>query len=508
MFPRLLPFVLLCALVAPAAERCPAGSKMTVSANAPAWNGWGVDTSNSRYQSAGMAASHVPELKLKWAFGFPGAKSVWGQPSVVGGRVFLGVDTGTVDSLDAATGCVYWSFDAEAGVRTAITVAQIAPGRMAAWFGDVKANAYAVDAETGALLWKVHVEDHEAAKLTGAPTLYEGRLYVPVSSGEEGAGGNPKYPCCTFRGSIVALDASTGKQIWKTYMIPDEPKPTTKSADGVQHWGAAGAGVWSAPTIDAKRKVLYTTTGDAYTEPAAKTTDAIVALDLATGKVQWVVQGTENDVWLARCTDGKPEGNCPEKLGPDQDFSASPILKTLPDGKRILVAGQKSGNVWAYDPDNKGAVVWRTALTKSTTEFGGKIIWGGAADDQAAYFGLGTGGIAGVALTNGERKWFTNLEPSAAMAKHVGQDGPLTAIPGVVFSGGWDGVLRALSATDGHVVWEYNTARDFETVSGVPGKGGSMGAAGPVVVGGMLFTGSGYIGVKNGMPGNVLLAFY
>jgi polyvinyl alcohol dehydrogenase (cytochrome) len=478
-----------------------------VSANAPAWKGWGVDASNSRYQSAGIPKSHVPELKLKWAFGFPGAKSVWGQPSVVGGRVFLGVDTGSVYSLDAATGCIHWSFDAEAGVRTAIAVAEIAPGRMAAWFGDVKANTYAVDAETGALLWKVHVEDHASAKLTGAPTLYEGRLYVPVSSGEEGAGGNPKYPCCTFRGSIVALDAATGKQIWKTYMIPDEPQPTTKSADGVQHWGAAGAGVWSAPTIDAKRKVLYATTGDAYTEPAAKTTDAIVALDLATGKVQWVVQGTENDVWLARCTDGKPEGNCPEKLGPDQDFSASPILKTLPDGKRILVAGQKSGNVWAYDPDNKGAVVWRTALTKSTTEFGGKIIWGGAADDQAAYFGLGTGGIAGVALTNGERKWFTTLEPSAAMAKHPGQDGPLTAIPGVVFSGGWDGVLRALSASDGHVVWEYNTVRDFETVNGVPGKGGSMGAAGPVVAGGMLFTGSGYVGVKNGMPGNVLLAF-
>jgi polyvinyl alcohol dehydrogenase (cytochrome) len=265
--------------------------------------------------------------------------------------------------------------------------------------------------------------------------------------------------------------------------------------------------VWSSPTIDPKRHALYATTGDAYTEPAAKTTDAIVAMDLETGKIQWVVQGTENDTWLAGCSAKNPTGNCPEKLGPDQDFSASPILKTLPDGHRILVAGQKSGNVWAYDPDNKGAVVWRTALTASTTEFGGKIIWGGAADDQAAYFGLGTGGIAAVAIKDGERKWFTPLTPTPEMAKHGGQDGPLTAIPGVVFSGGWDGVLRALSSSDGHVVWEYNTTHEFETVNGVMAKGGSMGAAGPVVVGGMLFTGSGYVGVKNGMPGNVLLAF-
>jgi polyvinyl alcohol dehydrogenase (cytochrome) len=386
-------------------------------------------------------------------------------------------------------------------VRTAITVERLA------WFGDMKANVYAVDADTGKLAWKVRVEDHPTARITGAPKLFEGRLYVPVASSEEGAGGNPKYPCCSFRGSVVALDAATGRQIWKTYTISDVPQPTAKTPEGVQRWGPAGAGVWSSPTIDPKRRALYTTTGDAYTEPAAKTTDAVMAMDLDTGKIQWVVQGTENDAWLAGCTAKNPTGNCPANLGPDHDFSASPILKTLPDGRRILVAGQKSGNVWAYDPDRRGAVVWKTALTSNTTEFGGKIIWGGAADNQAAYFGLGTGGIAAVQLKEGERKWFTALEPTSAMARHTGQDGPLTAIPGVVFSGGWDGVLRALSAGDGHVVWEYNTVHEFDTVNAVVAKGGSMGAAGPVIAGGTLFSGSGYIGVKNGMPGNVLLAF-
>ena len=486
-------------------NRCSGNSRLTDPGSSPAWNGWGVDTSNTRFQAektAGLAAAQVPKLKLKWAFGFPGVSSVFGQPSIAGGRVFLGVDTGYVYSLDAATGCVHWSFEAEAGVRTAITVARITKTRSTAFFGDMKASVYAVDADTGELIWKVRVEDHPTARITGAPKLYEGRLYVPVASGEEGAGGNPRYPCCTFRGSVVALDAATGRQIWKTWVIPDVPVPT-----GPNRFGPAGGGVWSSPTIDPKRHVLYATTGDAYTEPAAKTTDSIMAMDLDSGKIQWVAQGTENDAWLAGCSAKNPTGNCPANLGPDQDFSASPILKTLPNGRRILVAGQKSGNVWAYDPDKNGAVVWKTALTSNTTEFGGKIVWGGAADDQAAYFGLGTGGIAAVQLKEGERKWFTPLQPAPAMATHAGQDGPLTAIPGVVFSGGWDGVLRALSAGDGHVIWEYNTVQEFDTVNGVVGKGGSMGAAGPVVAGGTLFTGSGYIGVKSGMPGNVLLAF-
>jgi len=495
-------------------NRCPGNSRLTDPVSGPAWNGWGVDSSNTRFQTgktAGLSAAQAPRLKLKWAFGFPGASSVFGQPSVAGGRVFLGVDTGFVYSLDAESGCVHWSFEAEAGVRTAITVARLTMARTtarttktrtSAFFGDMKAGVYAVDADTGELIWKVRVEDHATARITGAPKLFAGRLYVPVASSEEGAGGNPKYPCCTFRGSVVALDAATGHQIWKTYTIADVPQKT-----GPNRWGPAGGGVWSSPTIDPKRHALYATTGDAYTEPAAKTSDSIMAMDLDTGKVEWVAQGTANDAWLAGCSAKNPVGNCPANLGPDQDFSASPILKTLPNGRRILVAGQKSGNVWAYDPDQKGAVVWKTALTSNTTEFGGKIVWGGAVDDQAAYFGLGTGGIAAVQLKEGERRWFTPLEPASAMARHGGQDGPLTAIPGVVFSGGWDGVLRALSASDGHVIWEYNTVHEFETVNGVPGKGGSMGAAGPVIVGGTLFTGSGYIGVKNGMPGNVLLAF-
>ena len=487
---------------------CPAAARMADLASTPGWNGWGADLSNTRFQpNAQLPAANLAKLKLKWAFGFPGVTSVLGQPSIAAGRVFIGVDTGMVYSIDATSGCVYWSFKADAGVRTAITVESIGTGRFAAYFGDLKANAYAVDAATGAPIWKTKIDDHSSARITGAPRVFENRVYVPVASGEEGGGTNPNYPCCTFRGSVVALDARTGRQIWKTYTIADAPKQVGQNSNGTARWAPAGAGVWNSPTIDPKRRTLYIGTGDAYAEPAAPTTDAIMALDLDSGKVLWSVQDTANDTWLARCDGAQKGENCPKQLGPDHDFGSPPILKTLANGRQILVAGQKSGNVWAHDPDNKGAVLWRTALVNNTTEFGGKIIWGGAADDQNAYFGLGPGGIGAVQLRDGERKWFTALSPAPAVASHTGHDGPLTAIPGAVLSGGWDGVLRALSPGDGHVIWEFNTVQDYKTVNGVAAKGGSMGAAGPVIAGGTLFVPSGYIGVKNGMPGNVLLAF-
>ena len=499
-------------------NQCPAISRFTDLSTGPSWNGWSPDGTNARFQSAQGAqlqADQVSRLKLKWSFGFPGASAVFGQPTVAGGRVFLGVDTGFVYALDAATGCVEWSFQADAGVRSAISVealpqagaAQASPPRYAAYFGDLKANAYAVDASTGALLWKVQIDPHPTARITGAPQFFESRLYFPVASGEEGAGNRPDYACCTFRGSVVALDAATGRQIWKTYTIVEEPKLVGKNSNGVQRWSPAGAGVWSSPTIDAKRRAVYVGTGDAYAEPAPSTTDAIVAMDLDSGKMLWAAQDTPNDAWLGGCAGPARAENCPVTMGPDHDFGASPMLKRLPDGRSLLVAPQKSGIVWAHDPDQKGKVVWKTALSADTTSFGAKQVWGGAADDTTAYFGLAAGGIAALEIKDGERKWFTMLTPAPELAKHPGHDGALTAIPGVIFSGGWDGVLRALSAADGHLLWQYNTVQEYQTANGIVAKGGSMGAPGPTVAGGMVFVGSGYVGVKNGMPGNVLLVF-
>ena len=504
-------------------NRCEANPALGNPSAGPEWNGWGAGLGNDRFQgqAAGLSADRTPQLKLKWAFGFPNGTETYSQPTVAAGRVFIGSDTSFVYSLDAATGCVHWSFEAEAGVRTAISIGPVkgsGSAHYAAYFGDIRSNVYALDAATGKLLWKTHVDDHPLARITGAPALYAGRVYVPVSSSEEATSINMEYPCCTFRGSVVALNANTGRQIWKSYIIPEKPKPTRKNSLGTQLWAPAGAAVWDSPTIDAKRRVLYVGTGDSYTEPAAKTSDAVIAFDLDTGKIKWVFQDTKNDAWMAGCSPQNPSDNCPEDLGPDYDFGASPMLRTLPDGRDILIAAHKSGRVLALDPANKGAVLWKVELAKKPPVFMGVVAFGGAADEQKAYFALqnenvapnsGQDGIASIQLATGQPGWFTPTVPQEANGEppRSGQSAAVTAIPGVVFSGGWDGMLRALSASDGHIIWKYNTAQDFKTVNGVAARGGSMGAPGPTVAGGMLFVGSGYIGVRNGMPGNVLLAF-
>ena len=497
-------------------NRCAANPPLSDPSSGAFWNGWSNDATNTRFQSAqaaGLTADQVPRLKLKWAFGVPDATEMYSQPTVVSGRIFIGGDSGYVYSIDAKSGCVYWSFLAQAGVRTAPTIAALktrGAAKYAAYFGDQRANAYAVDAATGELLWKQRVEDHPLSRIVGAPKLYKGKLYVPVSSGEEGISANSAYPCCTFRGSVVALDAETGKQIWKTYSVPDAPKPTKKNSAGMQLSAPAGAAIWNSPTIDAKRNALYVGTGDSYTEPAAKNSDAILAMDLDTGKMLWSFQDIKNDSWAVGCDGKHVVGNCPEELGPDYDFSVSPMLRTLPNGREFLVVTGKSGYVLALDPEKKGAVLWKTPLFEKPPLASGLIVFGGASDEQDAYFALNqVGGMAAIDMVTGERLWFTPLAPAEIPGEppRPGQSAAVTAIPGVVFSGGWDGRLRAIAAGKGNVIWEYNTVRDYTTVNGVPGKGGSMGAPGPTVVGGILYVTSGYVGVSNGLPGNVLLAF-
>ena len=491
-------------------NQCVASSRLADPATGAAWNGWGVDTTNARFQTAkaaGLTAAQVPGLKLKWAFGFPSAASMYGQPTVAAGRIFIGVDTGYVYSIDAKTGCVYWSFQAAAGVRNAINIGSVkghGSTAYAAYFGDLRGNVYALDAATGMPLWIVSVDPHPLAAVTGAPTFFKGRLYVPLASREEAAGGGLDYPCCTFRGSLVALNADTGKQIWKTYIIPDEPKPTRKNSRGVQLFAPSGAGLWASPTIDESRNAIYLGTGDAYSRPPVpNTTDAVMALDLDTGKVRWSVQHTANDAWLVGCEVNNPSENCPTDIGPDYDFGSASIMRTLPDGRTIVVSGQKSGEVFAQDVRD-GALLWKATLVDKLAR--GEINFGGAADDQQAYFGTRSNGISALDLRTGERKWVAKIAPFTP-PRQVGQTAALTVIPGVVFSGGADGVLRAFAASDGKQVWEYDTLRDFTTVNGVAAKGGAMGAPGPTVAGGMIFVGSGYTGLGNGRGGNVLLAF-
>jgi polyvinyl alcohol dehydrogenase (cytochrome) len=494
----------------------------------PAWNGWSATGANSRYQdtaTAGFTAAAVPRLKLKWAFGFPGDIAADAQPTVAGGRVFVGSQSGNVYALSAATGCVHWFFQAAAPVRAAVSVGRIEANgrsRTAAFIGDRAANVYAVDAGTGELLWKTTVDTHPVARVTGSPVFHNGRLYVPVASGEEGTGAISSYECCRFRGSLVALDGATGEQIWKTYTIAEPARPTLKNKVGTQLLGPSGAPIWTSPTIDPVRNAVYVTTGDNYSDPPTPTSDAFLAFDLASGKLLWSRQTSAADAWNSACI-REDTTNCPASKGPDFDFASPPILVSLANGRRALVAGQKSGVVHAVDPDREGAVLWQKRVGQGGIN--GGVQWGSAADGANVYVALsdigriaipnsvatdpdpkGGGGMFALRLETGEQVWHTPPPPCGARKRcSPAQSAAVSAVPGVVFSGSVDGHLRAYATTNGAVIWDVDTAGPQKAINEVPARGGSLNGPGPAIAGGMLFVESGY--AANGMPGNVLLAY-
>lgn len=291
--------------------------------------------------------------------------------------------------------------------------------------------------------------------------------------------------------------------------------------------GPSGSGVWTTPIIDTKRRALYFGTGNSFTEPAL-TSDSIMAMDLDTGKILWWQQATKNDIWHGGCqqtvpnrpanagrggggrggAQAYPADNCVEKTGPDWDYSASPNLATLPDGRTVIIASPKQAMVRALDPDHKGATIWEQDIARGTGGGGGETVFGGAVDGQTIYYGLHYGnGVVAMDLATGVEKWFKPFHSPEAMGTHTGVVAAVSLIPGVLFVAGMDGVLRAISPTDGSPIWEFNTAQEFKTVNGVAAKGGSIGAGGPTIANGMVFVGSGYVGFQNGVPGNVLLAF-
>jgi len=481
------------------------------------WNGWGSTPANTRFvtaQRGGLAASAVPQLKLKWAFGFPGVSSARAQPAVAGGRLFVGSESGAVFALDARTGCTHWMFQAQHAIRSAISIGPYKNGTasgMAAYFADGAAVAYAVDVVTGRQLWTRKVDDHAYATSTGSPTVYNGRLYVTTSGlGEEGLGGANNHSCCTFRGSVSALDANTGAVLWKTYTIAEEPKPRGKSQAGVEAYGPAGGGIWSAPTIDPARRLIYVATGNGYADPPQLTTDAVLAMDMETGKIRWSFQPLANDVWAGGCGRGSAGNpNCPAAIGPDHDFSMSPVLVKRSNGTDLIIVQQKSGMAYAIDPDKQGAKVWEYK-TSNGSGLGGQ--WGAAADERHAYFGVVNqqpGGVRAVKIDTGEEAWSkpaTERLCGKAPGCSASQGGAITAIPGVVFSVSMDGGVRAHAADDGSVVWTFDTNRSFDTVNGVKANGGAIDGPGVVVEDGMVFVNSGYVSLV-GRPGNVLLAF-
>jgi polyvinyl alcohol dehydrogenase (cytochrome) len=478
----------------------------------PSWRGWGPTPANTHNQpaaAAGLTRADLPRLTFKWALGFPDATSAWAQPTIVGGRLFVPSQNGMVYSLDPQAGCIVWTYDAGGSVRSAVSVGPRTDGegRYAAYFSDQRGYAHAVDAETGTEIWRVLVDPHPLVRLTGSVVLHDGRLLVPTSSYEE-VGKSPTYACCTFRGGIVALDPATGRKIWTAYTIEEEPKVIGLREDGGESLGPSGGAIWSAPTIDARRQAIYVGVGNTYSGTSQPATDAIAAFDLNTGVMLWSQQLVPDDV--SGCRRGEP--NCPEERGPDFDFGASPALTQRRDGKDVLVVGQKSGVGYALDPDDNGAILWEYRAGRGGAL--GGIEWGVSVDADNAYFPVADntspdpGGLHAVSLMTGERVWYAPpADPLLCGQRGRGcspaQSAAITVVDGVVFSGAFDGGMRAYSTGDGSVVWTLDTNGEWETLNGVPAHGGAINGPGPVAVGGMLFVNS---GDYRGRTGNVLLA--
>ena len=489
------------------------------------WMGFGGDLAGTGFQpppDAALDAADVPGLELRWAFAFPDAGQVRTSPTVADSHVMVGGPFGDVLALDAETGCIRWRFEADAGVRGAVLVGEGSEGRSAAWFMDSRTNVYALDIESGTLLWKSRAGWHPASYGTGTPALHDGRLFVPISSLEVVLAGDPGYECCTSSGAVAALDAFTGETLWYHRIIPGYPEAIEPNAVGTPQWAPSGAAVWSSPTVDPRRGRVYAGTGENLNRPTTERSDAVVALDIETGELAWSFQATSDDAFNMACTQMRFRENCPDPVGPDLDFGMAPILVARPDGREILVAGQKSGTVWALDPDGEGAILWSTQVGKGSML--GGIHWGMATDGRLAYAPSAdrtavitdvnpdherAPGLYALDLMTGEVVWSAPAPESGCEGKercYAAISAAVTAIDGVVFAGGLDGIIRAHSTMDGTVVWEFDTTEVLASSNGVPARGGAIDGPGPVVAGGMLFVNSGY-GTFDQMPGNLLLAF-
>ena len=492
--------------------------------DAAAMQGWGGNAENHRHSDgavAGLDRNNVDQLALKWVFAYPGALRARSQPLVHDGVIFVGSQSGDIYALDLESGCAHWTYSAGAEVRSSLSLGQV-PGREdpVLYMGDFSATVHAIDASDGSLVWRASVGDHPDATITGSPKLHDGSLYVPISSSEWATAADPGYACCTFRGGVVSVDAASGELNWRAHVI-DKPAAETGETNpfGAARKGPAGAPVWNSPTIDAKRGVLYVGTGEAYTSPAADTSDAVLAFSLATGERQWAKQLLGGDAWNMACFIGEA-ANCPEEDGPDLDIGASTVLWS--GGERdYLLVGQKSGDVYALDPDRGGAVVWHNKVGRGG--FLGGVHWGMSVNDDSLFVPIAdttiTGrfsgpvfpGIHALDPTSGTKRWYT---PSVADCEgkspipvcDQGMSAAITSTDQLVFAGTLDGNLKAYDSVSGEIIWSFDTYGEFESVSGEMALGGSIESDGPVLYKGHVIVNSGYqFGAR--MPGNALMIF-
>lgn len=482
---------------------------------------WGMSAENTRRVDARTTtinAGNASRLKLDWVFAFPGGTRARVQPTLAGDTLFTADQTGMIYALDASSGCIRWRSQTKSEIRSSLVVGADTSGKAAVlYFGDISGYVHAFDIASRKLVWSTRPDAHPQATITGTPRLFHGRLYVPISSLEVVASMSENYACCTFRGGVAALNSRTGKVIWNTLTVSEAPRRRGVSQVGTAMFGPSGAPVWSSPTIDEARNRIYVGTGENYSHPASDKSDAILALDMTSGKIVWSFQALSEDVWNAACPDGP---NCPVRTGPDYDFGAPPILVGRTKGSSLVLAGQKSGFVYALDPDQGGALVWKAKPGRGGVM--GGVHWGMTSDGETLYVPVSDlsvypkdahlpaqSGLHAFDVATGRKLWATVLPDlcgDVSWRCSPGISAAATAAPGVIFGGSLDGALRAFSATDGRILWSFDTNRAFEAVNGVKATGGGIDSSGPVIAGDRLYATSGYdkFGQK---AGNLLLAF-
>jgi len=488
--------------------------------------GWGFDPQNDHFipgKAAGLAAGDIPRLKVKWTFAYPASVRARSLPSFAYGALYVGSQNGVVYALDAKSGCIRWTFSTTAEVRTPVVVPAQPGDLKRAYFGDLIGRVYAVDAATGKELWRRRVDEHPSATITGTPLYFDGTLYVPVSSLEE-ATADPSYPCCTFRGSVVAYDAVTGKRRWQRYTIDELPRETGTTKNGTKIFAPSGAAIWNAPTLDGRRGLLYIGTGNNYTGPANGRSNSVMALDLKSGRIVWTWQVVAGDAWNVGCMIGL--GSCPENSGPDFDIGSGVMLGRLPGGEERLFVGLKSGTALALDPVRHDRALWTNRVGRGSIQ--GGIQFGMAYDGERLYVpiadmsnamddsqkartsnaGPPRPGLYALDPVNGKLLWQSPADDVCAGAASCdpGILASIAAIPGAVFAGHMDGRIRAYAAATGQVLWQYDTAHELAALGGANAHGGSIGGGGPVVHDGMVYVNSGY-GLYFHMAGNALVAF-
>ncbi len=493
---------------------CDAPAPITETVSYQGWGGNKTGTGMVPIATAGMTKEDIPQLELAWAFGFDGGSVTRTKPTIIGEVMIFGSQFGEVYCLDKVSGCVRWKFEADANVRGGLAVTDSESG-LRVHFADFGVNAYALSVQTGELLWKSSLKNEPSSAVTGTPVAHNGLLYIPVTSMEVVSAGADHYECCKGSGQVIAVDASTGEEVWRHRVIEEEATVQGTNKKGATQYGPSGAPVWGSPTVDAKRGYLYIGTGENNSKPWTTTSDAIQALDLANGELIWSWQATTADVYI----DGCPAANCPDDLGPDVDFGMAPVLVERPDGQEVLVVGQKSGVLHCLAPDD-GTVIWQTQIGRGGAL--GGIHWGLTTDGKKVYvsnsdwlkFGgnpevEANPGLFAVDLMDGEILW--QYQPDGVACQgirgcYASHSAAPTMIPGAVFAGSLDGIFRAHDTETGEVIWESNTNQEFTTINGVPAHGGAIDGPGPVISDGMVYLNSGYA-LFGQMPGNVMLAF-